>query len=149
MQYLVALILLLPPTFASAESSQDNWSDVAHQARRQHSPILVVISADTCGYCVKLKQQVIEPLSNDPNEGHRLLIREFDINAGGKLTDFNGESIRRRQFKKRYGIFATPTLLILDADGQLLTDPLVGYNTANEYRELLHASLVTSFKALQ
>jgi hypothetical protein len=39
--------------------------------------------------------------------------------------------------------------LILDADGQLLTDPLVGYNTANEYRELLHASLVNSFEALK
>jgi thioredoxin-related protein len=149
MQYLVALILLLSPAFASAGPCQNDWSDVAHKARQQHSPILVVISADTCGYCVKLKQEVIEPLSNDPNEGHRLLIREFDINAGGKLTDFNGESIRSRHFKKRYGIFATPTLLILDADGQLLTDPLVGYNTANEYRELLHASLVNSFEALK
>ncbi|MEJ2590631.1 MAG: hypothetical protein P8178_04365 [Candidatus Thiodiazotropha sp.] len=70
------------------------------------------------------------------------LIREFDINAGGKLTDFDGERIRSRQFKRRYGIFATPTLLILDPDGKLLSDPIVGYNSAGEYRQLLEQSLL-------
>jgi thioredoxin-related protein len=149
MQYLAILILFLVTTAASAESPRVDWSDIADRARQQHRPILVVFSADTCGYCVKLKREVIKPLSYGPVEGHNLLIREFDINAGGKITDFNGESIRSRQFKRRYNIFATPTLLILDADGQLLADPLVGYNSASEYRELLHASLVTSFEALK
>ena len=149
MQYLAILILSLLSAFAFAESPAVDWSDVSASARRQHSPILVVFSADTCGYCVKLKREVMEPLSHNPRAEEPLLIREFDINAGGKVTDFNGERIRSRQFKRRYGIFATPTLLILDADGQLLTDPLVGYNSASEYRELLHASLVTSYEALK
>lgn len=149
MQYLAILILFFTTTVASAESPRVDWSDIADKARQQHRPILVVFSADTCGYCVKLKREVIEPLAYDPVEGDNLLIREFDINAGGKITDFNGESIRSRQFKRRYKIFATPTLLILDADGQLLADPLVGYNSASEYQELLHASLATSFEALK
>lgn len=149
MRFLTILILLLLCPLASAESPQDDWSDIANRARIQHSPILVVFSADTCGYCAKLKREIIEPMLHDTKVGHGLLIREFDINAGGKLTDFDGETIRSRQFKRRYGIFATPTLLILDTDGHLLTDPLVGYNSANEYRELLHASLVSSFEALK
>jgi thioredoxin-related protein len=149
MQYLAILILLLLAPMASAESPTVDWSDVSETARLLHTPILVVFSADTCGYCEQLKQEVIDPLSDDPNEGHRLLIREFDINSGGKMIDFNGESIRSRQFKQRYGIFATPTLLILDAEGHLLTDPLVGYNSANAYRELLQTSLDASFQALE
>ncbi|MEJ2692558.1 MAG: thioredoxin fold domain-containing protein [Candidatus Thiodiazotropha sp.] len=149
MQYLAILILLLTSSVSSAESPRVDWSDIADKARRQHRPIVVVFSTDTCGYCVKLKREIIEPLSCDPAEGDHLLIREFDIHAGGKMTDFNGESIRSRQFKRRYNIFATPTLLILDADGQPLAAPLVGYNSASEYRELLHASLVTSFEALK
>lgn len=149
MQYLAVLILFLATTVASAGSPRVDWSDIADQARQQHRPILVVFSADTCGYCVKLKREVIQPLSYAPVEGHNLLIREFDINAGGKITDFSGESIRSRQFKRRYNIFAIPTLLILDANGQLLADPLVGYNSASEYRELLHASLAASFEALE
>jgi thioredoxin-related protein len=149
MPYLVALMLLLLSPFAAAEPPRVDWSDVALKARRQHSPILVVFSADTCGYCVKLKREVIEPLSHDSREERPLVIREFDINGGGKITDFDGESIRSRQFKRRYGIFATPTLLILDAEGHPLSDPLVGYNSAKEYRELLNASLASSFAELK
>jgi thioredoxin-related protein len=149
MQYLAVLILFLLTSFASAEPFAVDWSDVSQTARQQHRPILVVFSDDTCGYCEKLKQEVLDPLSHNPNDEPELLIREFDINVGGKITDFNGESIRSRVFKRRYGIFATPTLIILDADGQPLTDPLVGYNSAQEYRELLHASLVSSYEALK
>lgn len=149
MQYLIIPILLLFSPLATAESPPVDWSDVAIKARQQHTPILVVFSADTCGYCAKLKQEVIEPLIHNPGEEHNLLIREFDIHEGGKLTDFNGESIRSRQFKRRYDIFAVPTLLILDADGHLLSDPVVGYNSAEEYRELLHANLARSFAALE
>ena len=73
---------------------------------------MVVFSAEACGYCDRLKREVLEPLAHDPRESRHLLIREFDINAGGKITDFDGERIRSRQFKRRYGIFATPTLRI-------------------------------------
>jgi thioredoxin-related protein len=149
MRYLAIPVLLLLTPMASAESPTVDWSDVSETARLRHSPILVIFSADTCGYCEKLKQEVINPLAADPKEERKLLIREFDINAGGKMIDFNGESIRSRQFKQRYGIFATPTLQILDADGHQLSDPLVGYNSANAYRKLLQASLVASFKALE
>ena len=57
--------------------------------------------------------------------------------------------IDRHELRSSYGIFATPTLLIIDAEGRPLTDPIVGYNSASEYKELLNASLVTSYKALE
>lgn len=149
MQYPVVLVLWLLASLASADSPVVDWSDVSRKAQQAHTPILVIFSAETCGYCVKLKREVLEPLSRDPLEAGQLLIRVFDINTGGKLTDFDGERIRSRQFKRRYGIFATPTLLILDPQGHPLTEPLVGYNSAEEYRELLHTSLVASFEALE
>ena len=140
MQYLKLLILSLVThaALAGSPATTRDWSEVSHTARQRHSPILVIFSAETCGYCTRLKQEVIEPMSGRTEP----LIREFDINAGGKLTDFDGERIRSRQFKRRYGIFATPTLVILDPDGRLLTDPIVGYNSAGEYRQLLKQSLL-------
>lgn len=147
MQYLATLFLLLLSVAAAAESPDTDWSLVSEQARDHHQPILVVFSTDNCGYCTRLKREVLEPISRE-QQAERLLIREFDINAGGKITDFNGDRIRSRQFKKRYGIFATPTLLILDPEGNPLSEPLVGYNSPNEYRELLQDHLVTSFRAL-
>jgi len=150
-QYLVLLLvsLLAGPALADPPSTTDDWEDVSQTARQRHTPILVVFSAETCSYCEKLKREVIDPLEKRQTADMPLLIREFDINTGGKLTDFNGEPIRSRQFKRRYHIFATPTLLIVDPDGNLLSDPIVGYNSAAEYRELLHASLATSFESLK
>jgi thioredoxin-related protein len=150
-QYLISLILALLTLSASADhaASATDWSDLGRIARQHHSPILVLFSADTCGYCTRLKREVITPLAREDAIDRSLLIREFDINAGGKVIDFDGDPIRSRNFKRRYGIFATPTLLILNADGELLSDPIVGYNSASEYKELLQASLATSYKELK
>ena len=69
------------------------------------------------------------------------VVREIDINTGGKMTDFNGERIRSRQFKDRYQIFATPTLLILDMHGKQLANPIVGYDSKEQYQALLKSRL--------
>jgi thioredoxin-related protein len=151
-QYLIALLLILLSLAAAAadrSASAIDWSDVGQTAREHHSPILVLFSAESCSYCIRLKKEIITPLSEEESADHHLLIQEFDINAGGKVIDFDGDPIRSRKFKKRYGIFATPTLLILDSEGRLLTEPIVGYNSASEYKELLNASLVTSYRELE
>ncbi|MCU7845184.1 MAG: thioredoxin fold domain-containing protein [Candidatus Thiodiazotropha sp. (ex Monitilora ramsayi)] len=150
-QYLISFALILFTLPASAENSASavDWSDVGRIAREHHSPILVVFSADSCSYCVRLKKEIIDPLTRDRTNDHTMLIREFDINSGGKIIDFDGDAVRSRKFKQRYGIYATPTLLILDAEGRLLSDPIVGYNSAPEYMELLNASLVSSLEALK
>jgi thioredoxin-related protein len=144
-QYLyIALFLFSGISFA--DSTRD-WADLSNIARETHLPILVVFNADTCGYCQRLKNEVIEPLTHDTDQ-KLPLIREFDIHSSGKINDFSGDPIRSRQFKKRYKIFAIPTLMILDAEGNPLTDPIVGYNSQDEYLELLRTSLLASFQAL-
>jgi thioredoxin-related protein len=147
-QYLfIALFLFFGVSLADPTMRTKNWADLSNTARETHLPILVVFNADTCGYCQRLKDEVIEPLTHDSD--HKLpLIREFDIHSSGKIIDFNGDPIRSRQFKKRYNIYAIPTLMILDPDGKPLTDPIVGYNSQDEYLELLRTSLVASFQAL-
>ncbi|MES9971322.1 MAG: thioredoxin fold domain-containing protein [Candidatus Thiodiazotropha sp.] len=147
-QYLfVALSLFFGVSSADPALTTRDWADLSHIAHERHSPILVVFNADTCSYCQRLKQEVLEPLAQD-NDNPLPLIREFDIYSSGKIIDFNGDPIRSRQFKRRYNIYAVPTLMILDPDGKPLTDPIVGYNSQDEYLELLRTSLVASFQAL-
>ena len=148
-QYLfVALLLFFGISSADPSLTTDDWADLSDIARETHSPILVVFNADTCSFCQRLKDEVIEPLAKETD--HKLpLIREFNIYSGGKIIDFNGDSIRTRQFKRRYNIYAIPTLMILDPDGKPLADPIVGYNSHDEYLELLRTSLVASFQALE
>lgn len=67
-----------------------------------------------CGYCDRLKKEVLEPLVTRSELRSFARIRELDIDCGGKIRDFDGEKIRTRIFVKRYGIYATPTLLLVD-----------------------------------
>lgn len=143
-----ALFLFFGSSFADPITTTRDWSDLATTARETHLPILVVFNAETCGYCQQLKVEIIEPLSRETDR-KLPLIREFDINSSGKIIDFNGNPIRSRQFKRRYNIYAIPTLMILDPDGKPLTNPIVGYNSQQEYLELLRTSLVASFQALE
>lgn len=148
-QYLFAALMLYFGTcHADPTTATSDWANLADIARQTHSPIVIVFNADACDYCKRLKEEIIEPLSHD-TASSRPLIREFDIYSSGKIIDFNGDAIRSRQFKKRYHIFAIPTLVILDADGKPLTDPIVGYNSHDEYLELLRTSLIASYQALE
>ncbi|PUB81054.1 MAG: hypothetical protein DBP00_19580 [gamma proteobacterium symbiont of Ctena orbiculata] len=148
-QYLfAALFLFFSISNADSTLTTEDWADLSDIARETHSPIVIVFNADTCNYCRRLKEEVIGPLSQQ-RDGKLPLIREFDIYSNGKIIDFNGDSIRSRQFRNRYNIFAVPTLLILDANGNPLTDPIVGYNSQDEYLELLQSSLIASFRALE
>jgi hypothetical protein len=77
------------------------------------------------------------------------LVREIDLDTGGKITDFDGEKVRARIFLSRYKVFATPTVLFLDAHGERLHEPLVGFNGVDKYQPLLRQALRKSLLALQ
>ncbi|MEW8500332.1 MAG: thioredoxin fold domain-containing protein, partial [Candidatus Thiodiazotropha taylori] len=106
------MFLLFSSSLTVAESlnSNTNWADASALARQNHTVIMVVFESEDCGYCVRLKQEVLKPFS-DSTEQNPPVIKEIDIYAGGKITDFNGDVIRSRQFKDRYQVFAVPTLL--------------------------------------
>jgi thioredoxin-related protein len=134
---------------AMQQCTDKDWSLTAKIARESQVPILVLFTAVECGYCEKLKHEVLEPMFLDDHENRLAVVREVDINTGGKMTDFNGEPIRSRQFKDRYEVFATPTLMILDAKGSPLTSPIIGYNSVEQYQTLLESALEKSRMKLQ
>ena len=140
--------LLLGPALALASepfaplSCTSDWQQEARLAREQGVPILVVFTSDTCSPCAKLKSQLIEPMRSEGRPDERVHIAEFDINRGGKIVDFDGERVRARVFVSRYEVFATPTVLLLDYDGEVLAAPLVGYDASEEYSERLHGAIM-------
>ena len=69
------------------------------------------------------------------------MVREFNIDVGGKITDFDGEPIRARMFVSRYKVFATPTAVFVDANGEIISPPIVGYNDQAQYTERMDEAL--------
>ena len=133
---------------ASSHSLPDHhtrdWSQVAGIARADMLPVVVLVSSPECGYCNRLKRDVLAPLQASGKLGKQAVWRELDLNSGGKLVDFDGERVRARIFVGRYQVFATPTLLFLGPDGIPLRAPLVGFNGKDAYGPLLDQALSES-----
>ena len=138
---LIPLLTTLPVIGDPSPSATSDWSQAARDAKVSQSPIIILYTAQTCGYCERLKQEVLIPMFGHTVKTAPALLKEVDINSGGKMIDFDGEPIRSRQFKQRYHVFATPTLLILDSSGEPLTDPIVGYDSKDRYQSRLERLL--------
>jgi len=111
----------------------DDWSAEAAEARKFGAPIMVLFTDEDCGYCERLKKEVLEPLVRRGELSSFARILELDIDRGGKIRDFDGEKIRTKIFVKRYGIYATPTLMLVDYQGEPLGTPVVGFNGGEGY----------------
>ncbi|MES9844430.1 MAG: thioredoxin fold domain-containing protein [Candidatus Sedimenticola sp. PURPLELP] len=123
----------------------DDWSVAADKAREENLPIMIVFSADDCGYCEHLKEEILNPGVLSGTLSKKVLVREFNIDVGGKITDFDGERIRARIFVSRYKVFATPTVVFVDANGETITPPIVGYNNPEQYQERLDEALDSAY----
>jgi thioredoxin-related protein len=98
---------------------------------------MVLFSDEHCGYCERLKTEVLEPLVKRGELKNVAKILEFDIDRGGKIRDFDGEKIRTRIFVSRYDVYATPTLMLVDHQGRPLGTPIVGFNNQQDYAPYL------------
>ena len=141
---LAALFLLSVSSLVSGEllkCTAKDWTQASKKAQQAKAPVIILFTADECAYCERLKREVLNPMFQQDLQDRLAVVREVDINTGGKMTDFDGERIRSRQFKDRYKVFATPTLLILNSDGEPLAGPIVGYNSKEQYQALLEYHL--------
>jgi len=123
------------------DTSFRDWDLASADARDKDLPIAIVFVADHCGFCERLQDTFLAPLTRDGKLGDRALVYIFDINATGKVTDFDGERLRTPYFVRRYGVFATPTIALVDPDGTPLGSPLVGFNSPDEYGALFDNAL--------
>ena len=126
----------------------ESYAHVSQLSRDTHMPIMVIFTASDCGYCKRLKEEVVMPMLERGAFRGKALVREFDIDLGGKVVDFDGERTRRRIFVTRYEVFATPTVVFLDDQGDELTPPLVGFDQADTYLTYLEHTLGSANTAL-
>ena len=145
---MLALSTLVWPDKHTDISTTSDWSVEASQAKNAGIPIMVIFSTDHCPYCVRLREEVLKPLNKNGALKGRVLIREFNIEDGGKITDFDGEKIRVRIFVSRYKIYATPTVVLVDHHGKPLTEPIVGFNEADSYTHFLDEAISSAVMSL-
>jgi len=137
----LALTLILSPLRAQPIPDGDDWRQAGADASARRVPILVLVSEEGCGFCERLRREILEDADTRARLEDQAVLRGLGREASGKVRDFDGERMRARLFLGRYEVFAAPTVLFLDPRGRVLAPALVGYNDAETFRGLLSERL--------
>jgi thiol:disulfide interchange protein len=101
-----------------------SWNEILAQAKEEHKPIFVDISASWCRYCKRMKANVFTD-----NEVAKFYNSTFiNVSVDGE----KGEGI---ELAKKYGVKAYPTFVFLNSDGSL-TYQTSGYHNQENFLEL-------------
>jgi len=133
--FLLSALLVASP--GAGWAREIDWSRAGAEARERVQPVAILITGPDCSYCARLHQEFLDAPPTRGTLERATVLHEISRDEGGKVIDFDGERIRTRLFLARYEIFATPTLLLLSPEGELLAPPIVGFNGPQAYGELI------------
>ncbi len=103
------------------------------KAKAAKKPILLFFNLEGCHFCRFSLRTTIVPLYRDQGWRDAIEFRQITIDDNKSLIDFDGKKITNEDFaKKRKGGF-TPTVMMVDGDGKLLGEPIVGIASMDYY----------------
>lgn len=115
------------------------------QASEENKPILLLFSQVDCPYCEDLKRDIIQPLLMHEGES-RLLVREIYQDYHQALPKDN----IIRQLKTGLNISFYPTIAFVDAEGNQVAEPILGYQPSNDfYGYYLEEAIETAIEAVK
>jgi hypothetical protein len=116
---------------AELPRARDLAADAA-ASRRDRLPILLFFDRDECPYCEQALREYLVPFSREEWRG-RALFRQVGIDRGDPVVDFDGTRTTHQALARRYAVFLSPTVLVVDANGQPLGEAIVGLLTVDFY----------------
>ena len=114
----------------------------ARTAAQAKVPLLLFITLEGCPYCARVRREYLGPMSQDIEQGRRVLIRELPIEA--VVPDFAGQPRVGRDIAAAMKINMYPTVVLVGADGKLLAEPLVGFSVPDFYGAYLDDRIDTA-----
>lgn len=149
-------LILCAPAFAGTHApkhiSLPTPVDLRHEGQliqQKGKPLVVLFSLPGCPFCKEVRENYLVPLVRDAAPADQAIVREIDITSNGTLKDFDGKPVSQKDFAARYKVQVTPTVLMLDAAGKPLAEPLVGSGMAGFYGAYLDNALAASRKGLE
>ena len=151
----IALILLISGLSilpAQAQSHDDmlpvpqNLQREAAQAHADRKAFLLMFSLPGCGYCKVVRRNYLMPLLRDASPAERPVIREVQITSRDSLQGFDGKATTQSALATRYGVQVAPTVIVVNAEGELLADPIVGGDNNGFYSAYLDRALEAAEK---
>lgn len=149
------MIAAVAPSFATEEMKKVEVPEVrdlkqlAAQSEQRRLPILLMFSAEHCGYCIRVEEDFLKPMLRSGQYEEKVLIHKFKIDGSHTIVDFDGGKITASEFASRYNVFVTPTVVFIDGRGQQLAPKRIGLTTPDYYGGYLDESIDTALDVLR
>jgi len=144
-QCLVILACAAAPALAQPFPALEFAGDLAASGKlsvERGAPIMLVFARPDCPYCMRAKKDHLMPLQASRDYGARVIIREIDAtNERVVLRDFESKPATHRDFARGYQVRYVPTVIVVDAQGRLLADPIVGLTLPDFYSLYLEQAI--------
>ena len=125
-----------------------NLQKEAAQAQAEGKPLVLMFSLPGCPYCKVVRQNYLAPMLTENPESERPVLREVHITSDRPLVGFDGSQTSQSALASRYDVRIAPTLIFVDARGDLLADPIVGGDGTGFYLAYLDSAFAASAKKL-
>lgn len=110
-----------------------DFQQLGQRACQEHKVMVVMISRESCPYCIKLKKQIFIPEVKFGELNDKWLLRELRIDAGMTHIDFKGKKVNSVDYARSIKATLTPTVLFLDKNGKEVGERIVGIGGALEF----------------
>ena len=114
-------------------TAAENLQLLGDEVKRSKRPLLLLFTQEHCDYCHRLKDEIFKPMMLNAADRERVLIREVSIDVDNEVIDFDGNNEEGFLIFKDYKLVVTPTVLLVDSNGNQLGKPLLGANTLEMY----------------
>lgn len=110
-----------------------NFQTLGERACKENKVMVVMVSRESCPYCVKLKKQIFVPEVRNGELNSKWLLRELLIDGGDTHIGFDGKKIDSVDYARSIKATLTPTVLFLDKNGKEIGKRIVGTGGAIDF----------------
>lgn len=132
--YLLVCVFL--SNFALAQEltlpSAKNFFTDSQKVWKKQTPILIMFSIPDCGFCKKVKEEVIGPMADLKEYDNKIIIRHINANSFDDIRNFYNEEVSHNEFASRSAVNFFPSVLLVDQYGVTL-EKMIGVTNEDYY----------------
>ena len=118
-------------------------------ANKKQVPVLIMFSMTNCGYCREVEEDFLKPMLRNADYDGKVLIRKIKLDSAKSLVDFKGNVRAPEDLSDEYHVSMVPTLILFDANGNRLSDPIIGLANPYYYGGVLDAAIDASLQKIR
>jgi thioredoxin-related protein len=121
----------------------------AKEAQAKKIPLVLFSNLTGCHYCRGALREVLLPMQRDPGWARTAIYRQIDADKTTPMKDFEGKPTSHEAFVQKMKMQLTPTVAVVDMNGNALAEPIVGVATWDYYGYNVEEAIRKGFAAMQ